>query len=172
MSRAGPWVSSSDHEINARIRRALCQRLYLIDRPTKDLFIVQGSTVRFYKVLISKKPTCTCPDFNIRRNICKHIIFVYCKVFKLSIHSPLIYQRNLLQEEVDNILSNEIVFNNNDTKRKKNDECVICFEKFDKKEKVVWCRATCGNNFHYKCFQKWSAQKQNVTCPMCRSIWI
>lgn len=43
------------------------------------------------------------------------------------------------------------------------------------KDKVVWC-ASCCNNVHAECFQRWSASKaQNggrVTCVYCRAPWV
>ena len=43
------------------------------------------------------------------------------------------------------------------------------------KEEVVYCKASCGNNVHKKCFEKWaSTRKQGrdeVTCPFCRAPW-
>jgi hypothetical protein len=57
-------------------------------------------------------------------------------------------------------------------------ECAICYELFkDMKagEKVTWCRAACGNNFHQECFDHWKntpAQRAKPTCPLCRSDWL
>jgi hypothetical protein len=42
------------------------------------------------------------------------------------------------------------------------------------KEKLVWCKAACGNNMHEDCFKNWQTAKQNradVTCVYCRTPW-
>jgi len=42
-------------------------------------------------------------------------------------------------------------------------------------ELLVWCKASCGNNIHKQCFDKWAAAKrgngQQVTCVYCRAAW-
>ena len=44
-------------------------------------FIVLGSTGNEYKVRIKKEPTCTCPDYIMRGNRCKHILFILENIF-------------------------------------------------------------------------------------------
>jgi len=55
------------------------------------------------------------------------------------------------------------------------DDCPICYDAFDDKEKSVWCQDGCGNNIHAGCFEKWATQKRQtdgkVTCPFCRTLW-
>jgi len=54
-------------------------------------------------------------------------------------------------------------------------ECCICLEDFDAKadkDKVVWCKAQCGNNLHKHCFQMFAQSKSgSVSCPFCRAPW-
>lgn len=42
-------------------------------------------------------------------------------------------------------------------------------------EALVWCKASCGNNAHKQCFDRWAAAKRNngqqVTCVYCRAPW-
>ena len=44
------------------------------------------------------------------------------------------------------------------------DECVICFEKYEKKDKITTLE--CNHIFHHKCISDWT--KQNKSCPLCR----
>ena len=88
--------------------RAASQRMYMVAHedesdPQRGLahrFDVAGSTGNVYHTRINALPSCTCPDWEKRRDTCKHIIFVYLKVLKLPIHSSVIPQKGLLQSEV------------------------------------------------------------------------
>lgn len=35
----------------------------------------------------------------------------------------------------------------------------------------MWCRASCGQNVHWVCFEMWKGGKSGGTCPVCRSEW-
>ena len=73
--RGARYRSSATGDILQRIRRALNQRLYLINQEDKSdtsssssltptlskHFAVLGSTGNVYNVIIDKKPSCTCP---------------------------------------------------------------------------------------------------------------
>lgn len=53
-------------------------------------------------------------------------------------------------------------------------DCPICYSELEPHdaEKIVWCRAACGQNMHQGCFEMWARTKATkVTCPMCRSEW-
>jgi len=105
--RASRYLSFPSQKTQDRIDRALNQRLYLINQNdnstdnnlSKD-YAVLGSTGNVYNVTIAKYPSCTCPD---SANCCKHILFVFLRVLKLDIKSPLIYQVALLQSELKSI---------------------------------------------------------------------
>jgi len=101
----------------ARLERALNERLYLIERrdasetsPSglvnhRHLFEVLGSTGNVYTVAVSRLPSCTCFDFRERKQICKHLLFVYIKVLRLPRDSPLAVQHGLLRSELDQIFA-------------------------------------------------------------------
>ncbi|KAJ5691565.1 hypothetical protein N7488_012300 [Penicillium malachiteum] len=36
---------------------------------------------------------------------------------------------------------------------------------------LVWCKATCGVNFHKQCIDQWLQTAHAPTCPTCRSEW-
>jgi hypothetical protein len=52
-----------------------------------------------YTVRISKQPRCDCPDA-AKGHVCKHILFVYLRVLKLSASNPIVWQKALLTHEV------------------------------------------------------------------------
>jgi hypothetical protein len=43
----------------------------------------------------------------------------------------------------------------------------------DPNENIVWCKASCGQNFHKDCFEQWKRSKNGgrVTCVYCRAEW-
>ncbi|KAJ5683278.1 RING finger domain protein [Penicillium macrosclerotiorum] len=53
-------------------------------------------------------------------------------------------------------------------------DCPVCFMEFNTGDETVWCKASCGNNIHKKCFEKWAAASRssgNVRCVYCRADW-
>jgi len=182
----------NSRQMQLRIDRALTQRLYLIDRTANldnHTFRVIGSTGNLYTISIGDSVKCDCPD---PVQICKHVIFVLCKILRVPSTSPLITQTTFSPEQMIEILSNYIVpqnvmanqrvlnalsstnDNNNDIRKPidEDTECPICFELLAD-ESTVWCKLTCGNNFHKDCFTKWSktCSSNHVSCPLCRSPW-
>lgn len=109
--RAVRYRSSCPSSLQERILRASTQRLYLIGRDDDDLpadrmsrnFTILGSTGNVYTVCLSKIPTCTCPDFSKKHDLCKHILFVTLKVIGIDPKSPLAYQRAYLQSELQEL---------------------------------------------------------------------
>jgi len=72
--------------------RGLTQNLYLVklDITNRQLvFHVLGTSHIVYKITCVKNqsPKCTCPDYKIRKNICKHIYFVCDKVMQVPTFS-------------------------------------------------------------------------------------
>ena len=47
-------------------------------------------------------------------------------------------------------------------------ECPICLDKMETSQKLVWCKAQCGQNYHDECFEGWRTserrQGNDVTC--------
>jgi Zn-finger nucleic acid-binding protein len=91
-----------------RINRASTQRLYLVnrdddvdvERSTSCSFAVLGSTGNLYTVVIEEVPSRNCPDFQRKRDLCKHILFVTLKVIGLSRDDPLSFQKAYVPSEL------------------------------------------------------------------------
>ncbi|UZO10259.1 uncharacterized protein OCT59_001854 [Rhizophagus irregularis] len=178
--------------IYERIIRAEQQRLYMVNREKIDdfheEFAVLGSTGNIYTVTIKHVPNCTCPDFG-KGNLCKHIFFIYLKVFRLNRDSSFIYQKALLSKELRSIFANaapdptvlanqrvrdkyktftsgELVSdtngNENEKRRPIEGNCPICYEPLEEKDhkNIVWCKEGCGNNLHKDCFEQWKRSKR------------
>jgi hypothetical protein len=95
--------------------RALAQRLFLVDlrkaaagadgRVAQLSLDVLGSTGNLYTVHVGAACSCSCPDFMLRQNACKHMLFAMYKVLRVSQRSPLAWQMSLLPHEIEYILA-------------------------------------------------------------------
>ncbi|ODN84634.1 hypothetical protein L202_00541 [Cryptococcus amylolentus CBS 6039] len=88
----------------------MSQRMFMIERiayqpePHRaDQFKVLGSTGNVYTVTIGSTPDCDCPDCEKGNSPCKHIIFVFLKVLKVSIGSPIWYQKGITPAELNSV---------------------------------------------------------------------
>ncbi|KIM19530.1 hypothetical protein M408DRAFT_206935 [Serendipita vermifera MAFF 305830] len=95
--------------IQERVERVKQQRFYMIGRERlngdlQETFKVLGSTGNVYTVTIAHVPKCDCPDA-IKGNHCKHLIFVFFKIFNLSEESSYYYQKALLTTELQEIFA-------------------------------------------------------------------
>jgi hypothetical protein len=80
---------TDEESFKERVERAMNQRLFLLNYKKREndyLFEVDGSTGKSYNVVVSENINCSCIDFIKRKKICKHIIFIVCKVYKIKIN--------------------------------------------------------------------------------------
>ncbi len=108
----------------------------------------------------------------------------------LKAPAHLCYQLAFLSEEIEFIFANAPVtrvpeaegeheedykglFKYNGTRKPIDGECPICVFDMEPSEEIVWCKASCGQNFHKECFEHWKTSKHGglVTCPYCRAEW-
>ncbi|RMZ75952.1 hypothetical protein DV737_g5035, partial [Chaetothyriales sp. CBS 132003] len=170
-----------------KLERAQTQRMIVIGRtrggtnacPTESIDIV-GTTGNIYKVTIDKVPSCTCPDSQ-KGNECKHKVYALSTILRAPYEYQ--YQRALLSTELKVIFDNappiptDVVDSDDDkagTRKPVDGECPICYMDFDQEHnKLVWCKAACGNNMHKTCFDQWAASQRGniVKCVYCRTPW-
>ncbi|GLJ30571.1 hypothetical protein SUGI_0605300 [Cryptomeria japonica] len=196
--RQARFIGRPNAAVSERIKRALEQRLYLIDKKTLEVggssaceLFVLGATGNVYCVRLDLRPSCTCPDF-LKGNTCKHILFVMLRVFKLPPNDPRIWQKALIPSELDDLLHSSSVddavlashlvrsrFHQvtgstpRAPQRDLEGDCPVCYESLAGcSEPVVFCNV-CGNSVHKDCFVKWSKSKRPgaVTCIYCRAPW-
>ncbi|KAF2461601.1 hypothetical protein BDY21DRAFT_332668 [Lineolata rhizophorae] len=163
--------------------RAMTQRMFVINRKRtgtyecpQEVVDIAGTTGNVYTVNIGPVPSCTCPHAR-KGNQCKHIVYVLVRTLKAPSH--LQYQLAFLSSELHQIFASAPPIPSADSsatdgKRKAVEgDCPICCVEFEpQKEKIVYCKAACGNNIHQKCFDQWAATKPGqVTCPYCRTPW-
>lgn len=178
---------------DAIYERATTQRFFVLSRirsstdgcPEEHLEIT-GSTGNIYNVHIARQPTCDCPHSRAG-NQCKHVTFVLSRVLRAKYE--YVYQLALLSDELREIFrtapapvgdqASSGVTNKN--RKPIEGDCPICFEEMKEgpgNEKLVWCKAACGQNIHRQCFNTWAKTKRQnagpsakVPCPYCRSTF-
>jgi hypothetical protein len=165
--------------------RALTQRLTIQNRERlgtddapKEKVMVAGTTGNLYTVDIGLVPQCNCPHA-AKGNQCKHILYVMLRVLKAPEH--LAYQLALTTSELRQVFEHAPPIPKADAEAEESDgnrkpiegECPICYTEFEPlKEKIVYCKAACGNNVHDECMRHWMQARQGkATCPYCRAAW-
>lgn len=174
--------------------RGITQKLYLVEIDDfKNKYVIKGTTGNIYDVYIKNVPTCSCPDYLTRHKKYKHIYFVLMRLMKVDDFmvdhdSYTDDELHLLYNNIPDVANNLKVSNyqydkysklkeNNNKKSVKvkqkelNDVCPICLEKFKSKDKIVYCKYSCGKNVHGVCFKMWAKGKHKVTCIFCRTNW-
>jgi hypothetical protein len=98
------------------------------------------------------------------------------------------YQNAFLTDEIQDIFANAPVTRASDehdgdqpaveeactgTRKAIDGDCPICVFEMSGDEDLVWCKASCGQNFHAECFAQWRRSRghQTLTCVYCRSPW-
>ena len=193
--------------MSTRIERCFTDNLYLVEsippnlnEEKKRVYLIMGSTGNVYSVVITNKPTCTCPDFRQRKKRCKHIYFVLIRIMKVE--NPIIKKftndnldemfniiplitnnlivdkskRDKFHEITNNIKSNNSKEINSKTDNKvkqrlnDNDICPICLDSLNNGKELDYCKYSCGLTLHKKCFQMWEKRNKGI-CVFCRANW-
>lgn len=170
--------------------RGKTQKMYLLGveyEANQWNMTLQGLTNQYTITIGKDKVECSCPDFNNRKNVCKHLYFIFSQVAQY-------YEGDLVLSTIEssgdqttnNIKLNDKVFNGLSEKltsrlRKRMEvaketktnlepetECVICFESIEPDEKLFQCVKQCKKYCHDACIKIWTGRGQN-TCPYCRA---
>jgi hypothetical protein len=169
--------------------RALTQRLTVLSRERcgsdhvpEEKVVMAGSTGNVYTQRIKLVPSCDCPHA-MKGNQCKHIIYVMLRVLKAR--EEIAYQLALTTAELREVLKNapptpgvetdptDAQGEQDGNRKPIEGECPICYDDLEPDQDViVYCKASCGNNVHKDCMQKWIAMSRGkATCPYCRATW-
>lgn len=169
--------------------RALTQRMFVLDRTRVEsnsehlieIISLAGTTGNVYTITVDKVPSCDCPHAR-KGNQCKHIAYVLSRVLRVK-RKELEYQLAFTSSDLKEIFEQAPPLPSATAEESEKDgnrkpiqgECPICVVDFepDSGEKILYCKASCGNNIHADCFNMWKATKPTgrVTCPFCRSPW-
>lgn len=175
-----------------RKARGLNQKLFLIESIDNDVmkrqYVIMGSTGNVYTVSITNTPSCTCPDHQQRKNICKHIYFVMLKIMRVPDGKE---KNNYTDEELMDMFKNipattTTLYVDDKTRQKYNKEknkvigtsqkdkdedvCPVCLDDIGNGEELDYCKYSCGKNIHSECFKMWTKQNKQV-CVFCRGDW-
>ena len=121
-----------------------------------DSYKVYGSTGKIYTIGINPVVNCNCIDFKKNKRFCKHIYFIFLKLYKF------IPDREYTSEECKEF--HETIFAK-ECDQPRNDECCICFEELTAS---IVCQ-TCKHGFHNACIHEMMKISKKNFCPMCRT---
>ncbi|KAJ3016865.1 UNVERIFIED_CONTAM: hypothetical protein HDU68_011976 [Siphonaria sp. JEL0065] len=177
--------------LKQRIERALSLRQRLLAKrvisPTHtDYKVISSTQGAAYTCSLKKDPECECVDWEVGKN-CKHLLFVLLKVLKRDPSDPLVYQKSLLQEELEDIFrvgrQYDPIYLYQQTRLRseskdlpvrvpiKDDSCALCYETFIDGDDTIWCQASCGGNIHKECWAAWKRAAHKamimIRCPHC-----
>jgi hypothetical protein len=107
--RRYPYRSRWPNDLHSRLYRAQTEQLSLLHchdilDTTCDLIVSSSNGTSFYNIHIGPVPTCTCPDFTRRRDLCKHIIFVNTELIGLPVDDPRSFQRAYVSSELRDMM--------------------------------------------------------------------
>ena len=170
-----------------RIERCYTDNIYLIesippdeDNPYEREYLIMGNSGNTYTVTISNDPSCICPDYRTRGNRCKHIYFVLIRIMNTYNYTEEIYSDDELEEMFSNIpqvaknlmYQEEKPHEQKEVKQKfqKDDVCPICLDPLENGKELDYCKYSCGQTIHKKCFSMWEKSKGGI-CVFCRGKW-
>mmetsp|Transcript_853 Transcript_853/g.2927 ORF Transcript_853/g.2927 Transcript_853/m.2927 type:complete len:816 (-) Transcript_853:2712-5159(-) len=211
MSRSHPWITKCPEPVKELIQQLASTRLYLVretgptsfiltDGDTDDVMASTSTTTTTtrsrssvtpnkYKVRIGSSHKCSCGS---SQTPCIHILYVFCKIFRVPDTNPLIWQLSLIDHEINQILQGRAsaayaarahgsrrsgAAAKSSSQRRQLDEgdvCPICQEDMGQEDFLIYCHE-CGQNIHTKCMKIWADHRtkchEDITCPLCRTTW-
>ena len=170
-----------------RIERCFTDNIYLIESlpqeehlPFERNYLIMGNSGNMYQVTISNEPKCTCPDYVNRSNRCKHIYFVLMRIMNISNYNNYQYTDEELTEMFSNIppVAKNLLYQGEKSeesktvnqKFEKDDVCPICLDPLENGKELDYCKYSCGQTIHKKCFSMWEKSKGAI-CVFCRAKW-
>jgi hypothetical protein len=165
-----------------RVQRSATHGLILLQVDTTGTHFQIWSQRSQQEYLVTAEPGhmlfCECKDFEIRRQKCKHILFVLGRILGLSIDelNALDPSRQLGEGLCERLATAAAEFLNKRTRpqsRPVDDTCGICMEPFHAGSVVCDCYQ-CWHTCHHECLRLWHhaaqthQQQQAHACPFCR----
>jgi hypothetical protein len=182
--------------MEARVQRALRQRMFLISYEEPHRYRVAGLTSAYTVSLhpdLAPIYECSCPDHRQRKQICKHIFFV---LFRVLNQDPATWRPSQVLTRYEPSLSapTEATASHNtsqtieaiqkdttpallDLESKEwkglvheEEDCCICYESLRPEHgyTVVNLCHTCQHLFHADCYTTWKRFSAHQSCPLCR----
>jgi len=108
--------------------------------------------------------SCTCMDYQVRKNFCKHIFWFCRNSLNQSTMNPLDCKSSDLYEFVYYYLHVGL-----SKKKGRNENCPICLEKiYYESENYICCENNCGNAVHNICWSRYKYIGNTSKCVLCR----
>ncbi|CUI12371.1 zinc finger protein, putative [Bodo saltans] len=192
MGRTIAWRSRSTPEVDTFLSQVSTCGLLLMQQPGPTSFVLKDpSTNKKFKVSIGDAHQCSCRG--AASELCLHILFVLSRVFRVPADNPLVWQRSLLEAEVDQLIRGHISKVNQRRRRQgggngpqdptaecgpdgrlvvprrpveEDDTCPICCDDIHEDRALVYCRFGCGNNIHSACFKQYATHNSTNPSPL------
>lgn len=153
---------------------------------------VKGTTNDYDIIIHPGLLQCSCPDYETRGRICKHLYFIIgrigqCHDMLETLESEIeqgnrgsrltSVEFNLLSSHLLNRLQSRLDKRKKLVKKSKEsepeviqDDCTICYESLSEGSIIKCCDGQgCVYHFHNICIENWLSR--NSTCPLCRRTW-
>ncbi|KAL8005544.1 putative E3 ubiquitin-protein ligase Zswim2 [Plasmopara halstedii] len=193
MNRLVPYRVKVPEEVLTRIEQMRSTTMYLVRTIGPTSYVIQEQNCdKKYKVLIGSMQTCSCGE----PDICIHIMFVMLKVLRVPPTTPIVWQKSLLDSEIEMLLEGGFGQMSTSHMKRRNEKftaislgdeevdrqivvegevCAICQEGMNDYQLLTFCRRGCGNNFHIECMKVFGESrrqsKEHIICPLCRHDW-
>jgi len=186
------WRSTCPDKLLTSIANISEARLYLLRQtgPTGFLLKEHDGETKF-KVLLGSVHSCDCNFFLKEKELCKHILWILIRKFRIQKDDPIAFQLGLCERELNHVLYGQKQVENKQPtkaasagaremlKQKKiesEDVCPICQDEIYKtKKSLTYCKFGCGNSVHVSCIKIWadhqhkSNNEEVIKCPLCRT---
>lgn len=190
------WRSTCPDKLLSTIINISDARLYLLRQTGPTGFLIKEHEGELkYKVLLGIVHSCDCNYFLKEKELCKHILWILIRKFRVPKEDPIVFQLGLCERDLNNVLYENRKIPNNDEslpsntasagckkqglKQKqieKDDVCPICQDDIYKtKKSLSFCKFGCGNSVHVSCMKIWadhqhkSTNEEVIKCPLCRT---
>lgn len=177
------FVAAPSRRVRERIDRAKEHRLLLLSLKVVERgeisAAVVGHTGNVYDVRIGSRVLCTCLDFVKAKSACKHLLFLFLRVFQLPDDDPRLWQRALVAQELSDLrkrlekvpeLAAEVQAPEHVVKACQKAEvlreeagqpCPVCFDPVTTLSTSCCC-AGCGRNLHAECLEQWHESRADA----------
>lgn len=167
------FVATPSRRVKERIERAKEHRLLLVNLKVVErgeiAAAVVGHTGNVYDVRVGARVLCTCLDFVKARSACKHLLFLFLRVFQLPDDDPRLWQRALLARELSELRHRLETLDLTEVQAPEHvvsasrapvlreaagRPCPVCFDPVVHLAGSCCC-AGCGRNLHAECLEQW-----------------
>ncbi|CAG9461500.1 unnamed protein product [Pedinophyceae sp. YPF-701] len=194
--RMAPWRSKPPAIVSQLIAQLSARTMFLVQRAGPTAFVVADADAppdphtrqpRKFRVSVGAAMTCSCSPpvsgAGPSPELCFHTLFVLTKVLRVPRSNPLVWQRSLMDRELDEVLRcsealqrpagapNAVLVRSQSgvtdasvppgqvapREVAEGEVCAICYEDMSTASlaSLVHCRFSCGRRVHGRCMRVW-----------------